>query len=558
MGDFTTPHTAGASGMEAPGAAPLISVVLPTYDPEEAHLREAIDSVRGQSYPQWQLCIADDASTRPWVRHVLDEYASADPRIEVELLSENSGISAVSNRALAICRGEYVAFLDHDDALTPDALFEAARVIDADPSVDVIYSDQDKLAPDGRAVDPFLKPDPSPVYALGAMYIGHLLVVRRSVVEQAGGFDSSFDTIQDFELFLRVSEQTDRIHHVPRILYHWRAIPGSIAAGTDEKSGVPELQARAVTAHLRRRGIPASAVPHPEIPHRARLVPDPRSSNPLVSVVVAWGGDERDIVRCLDSLFERTTYPSFEVVVVECAGTGEAFRTALRHPVVRVPAGPSPPPSPVASNLGVGKASGEYVVLLADDAEIAEGDWMEQLLMYAEMPSVGAVGPLVLHPDGRVEHAGVALGVRGTADHMMRGFPGDGDGYYGSLPCAREVAAVSAACMLIPRSLYLRIGGFREDYRMQYHDVDLCLRVRQEGLEIVYAPWPRIVRHESSPPESRYDLTDRALFVDTWYEELERGDPYFNPHFSRDDANYSLHAWPGATPRSGAEVATRR
>jgi O-antigen biosynthesis protein len=505
----------------APGSTPLISVVMPTYDPEEVHLRAAIESVRAQDYPHWQLRIADDGSTRPTVHSVLAQYAAADPRIEVELLDHNSGISAASNRALAGCRGEFVAFLDHDDALTPDALSEVARAIAADPSVDAIYSDSDKLGARGERVDPFLKPDWSPVYALGAMYIGHLLVVRRSVVAQSGGFDSSFDTIQDFELFLRVSERTARIRHLPRILYHWRAIPGSIAAGTEHKSGVPALQARAVSDHLRRRGVPASAVPHPQIPHRARLVPDRRDSSPLVSVIVRSSGDEGRLRRCLDSLLDRSTYPGLETV------------PARGHSATR------------ALNAAVERAAGEYLVLLEDDAEILDPDWIERLLMYAEMPSVGIVGPLLLYPDGRVRSAGIALGVDGTAEDMMRGFPGDGDGYYGSLPCAREVGAVCAACMLVSRGVFERLGRLAEDYRTQYHGVDLCLRARAQGLEVVYVPIPRVVRHEPRPPDARYDVTDRALFVDTWYEELRRPDPYYNPGFSRDDANYTLHEWPG-------------
>ncbi|MGH2988389.1 MAG: glycosyltransferase family 2 protein, partial [Solirubrobacterales bacterium] len=269
--------------------APPISVALPTFDTEAKHLRAAIDSVLAQTESRWELCIADDGSRRAGVREMLSAYASADPRIEVELLDENSGISAASNRALAACDGEFVAFLDHDDVLAPDALAEVARAIAADPSLDVIYSDQDKLDRRGERVAPFRKPDWSPVYALGAMYVGHLLVVRRTLVLEAGGFDPAFDTIQDFELLLRVSERTERVHHLPRVLYHWRAVPGSIAAGVDEKSGVPALQAAAVNAHLRRRGIAATAVPHPEIPHRARLVPEPRSEHPLVSAIVVPG-----------------------------------------------------------------------------------------------------------------------------------------------------------------------------------------------------------------------------------------------------------------------------
>ena len=522
----------------------LISVAMPTYDPAEEYLREAIESVRGQRYPHWELCIADDGSNRARVRELLDEYALADSRIRVEFLERNCGISAASNRALAVCGGEYVAFLDHDDVLAPDALVEVARALDADPSLDVVYSDQDKLGPRGDRVGPFFKPDWSPVYALGAMYIGHLLVVRRALLERVGGFDPSFDTIQDFELLLRVSEHTDRIHHIPRILYHWRAIPGSIAAGADQKAGVPELQARAVSAHLRRRGIGAGAVPHPEIPHRTRLVREASDGQPLVSVIVPGDGDERDLERCLDSVHERTAYPSFEVIV---AGAGRT------------------PPGAVL-NRGAAEASGEHLIFLGADTEIVETDWIERLLAPAQIPSVGVVGALCLHPDGRVEHAGLALrrweraGVRTTAgwwhgrspaEPVMRGAPGDSDGYFGSLSCAREVGAVAAACMLVSRSLHGRVGGFNEEYRAQHHDADFCLRVRDRGLEVVYAPRPRIVRHDASRPGLHEDMIDRALLVDSWFDRLDRGDPYLSSHLSIDMA-------PAAGQALGARALARR
>ena len=313
---------------------PLISIVMPTFNTPRSFLREAIESVRRQHYPNWELCMVDDGSTEAGVRRLIKKYADADPRIKVEFLSQNQGISAASNRALALCAGELVGFLDHDDALTVDALLNVTQAFGTEDEIDVVYSDQDKITPHGRRADPFYKPDWSPVYALGAMYMGHLLVLRRSLAEQVGGFDPTFDTIQDFEFMLRVAEQTDRIRHIPRILYHWRAIPGSIAAGTEQKLGVPELQANAVTSHLRRRGIAASAVPHSSIPHRARLVPDPDPLPPPVSIVIPNSGSPRQLQRCLDALFERTQYLDFEVIVVE--GAGEGTTVGESYPVTRV------------------------------------------------------------------------------------------------------------------------------------------------------------------------------------------------------------------------------
>src|SRR4051794_20867920 len=349
---------------------PLISVVMPTYNTDPRYLREAIASVRRQHYPSWELCIVDDGSTRAACRRLIGRCASRDSRIKAKLLPRNTGIANATNEALALAGGELVAFLDHDDALTDDALLRMARAF-AEHEIDVAYSDQDKITPDGRRADPFFKPDWSPVYALGAMYIGHLLVVRRSVAEAVGGFDPEFDTIQDFEFMLRVSERTARIHHIPRILYHWRAIPGSIAAGALEKGGVPELQARAVTAHLRRRGIAATAVPHPSIPPRARLRPEPRSTAAPVSVVVPVGDRADRVERCLDALFERTAHPNLEVIVVESAGRG-ANGAVRRRPTVRVTDGGGPFNPARAANLGADRASGEHLVFLGDATEVVE------------------------------------------------------------------------------------------------------------------------------------------------------------------------------------------
>jgi O-antigen biosynthesis protein len=514
---------------------PLISVVMPTYETEPKYLREAIASVRAQTYENWELCIVDDGSTRTETRRAIKRAVSRDPRITARLLDENGGISGASNRGLELCRGELVAFLDHDDALTADALLRFAEAFSED-EIDVAYSDQDTITADGRTVDTFLKPDWSPVYALGAMYIGHLLVARRDLVDRAGGFDPDFDTIQDFELLLRLSERTERIRHIPHTLYHWRAIPGSIALGTSEKDGVPELQARAVNAHLRRRGIAAEAVPHESIPHRVRLRPDPGQAKPPVSIVmpVRDGGG-----RALDALLERTAYPDLEVIVVDRDWDGPLTpeRAGLRR--VAAPEGSFNPGR--WANLGASSARGEYLVFMGEDTEVVEPDWIEQLLLYAGMPDVGAVGPTLTHPDGRVDAAGFATGLYDPAVPAMRGFEAGGDGYYGSLCCAREVSAVGMDCMLIRRDLFDQLGGFEEAYSRQFGDLDLCLRLAQSGLATVCAPAPRTVTRTTEARRlADFDVIDRALFVDRTYERLEAGDPYYNPNFFRAAADYAL------------------
>jgi GT2 family glycosyltransferase len=510
---------APAERLHALPARPLISVVMPVYETDAGYLKAAIDSVRAQAYPDWELCIADDGSRRRHVRRVIAARRSADRRIKDVRLERNGGISAASNAALELCTGEYVAFLDHDDELTADALLAAAEALTADPDLDVVYSDSDKLDLYGRLVDPFLKPDWAPIYALGAMYIGHLLVVRRSLLTEVGGFDSAYDTIQDFELMLRISERTDRIRHLPQILYHWRAIPGSIAAGAEEKSGVPELQAAAVSAHLERTGTPALAVPHPEIPHRVRLAPRPGAEPDVTSVgaVVAWRGDPARRDRLLAGL--------------ERADVG-AERTVVVDPVPNFSRAH-------AANIGASRCSTDTLLFLADSVDLTSADWLEQLLLHLMLPGVAAAGPLLVHPDGRTAAAGTALGLAEPAMPMLAGLEAGGDGYYGSLACSRDVSALSGDCLLVGAAEFAAIGGFDEAFITGFEDFDLCQRLAAAGHRLAYVAGAEVVDHE--PPAARreaLDIVDRALFVDRWYPQLERGDPYFNAGFDRSDASF--------------------
>jgi O-antigen biosynthesis protein len=495
---------------------PVISLVMPTYETDPAYLREAIGSVRSQTYPLWELRIVDDRSTSSRTRKVIRRAVSRDSRISARLLQENRGISAATNAGLELCNGDLVAFLDHDDLLTPDALLAVARAYE-EHGFDVAYSDQDKVTARGEITDPFLKPDWSPVYALGAMYPGHLLVVRRDLVQEVDGLDGAFDSIQDFELLLRLSERTERIHHIPDRLYHWRAIPGSIALGAEEKPGVTELQALAVNAHLRRRGIAAEAAPHPSHPHRLRLLPLPGTERPRVSVVIPARGEAERAV----SVRERTAAPEPEVILVD-AGPDESFNPAK------------------LANAGARRATGEFLAFLGEDTEVTDPDWLEQLLLHLGLPGVGAVGPVLTDPQGRVAAAGMAIGLYDPAVPVMRGFPADADGYYGSLACAREVSAVGMDCLVMRRSDFESVGGFAEDYSRQFADLDLCLRLGERGLATVCAPGPRIVSHKTDAQRLEdFDVLDRALFVDRWWESLEAGDPYYHRGFLGEAADYT-------------------
>jgi GT2 family glycosyltransferase len=499
----------------------------------------AIDSVMSQIYPYWELCICDDGSTDTVILNFLQSLEDGNKKIKVSFLQENKGISITTNQAIKHSSGEYVAFLDHDDELTPDALFEVVKLLNEQPDLDVIYSDQDKITQTGRLKEPFFKPSWSPEYFRAVMYIGHLLIVRREIIIQIGGLDSYFDGIQDYELMLRISEKTSKISHISKILYHWRMLPGSIALGLEEKGKkIDYLQVEAVNRHLIRRGINAEAFPHPKYRHRVVIQPKPRKQSPKISIIILTKDSPVYITRCLSSIFEKTTYPNYEIIVVNNGTTDPltfSFSKANRIKIIdfRQPFNYSR-----ANNLGVSVAEGEIIVLLNNDNEIISADWLEQMLFYLDDPTISIVGPMLIYPNKRVQHAGIVLGLRGTADHIMRGFPSDSDGYAGSLSSPRTVSAVTGACLMMRKNDYINAGGLIEYYGTHYQDVDLCLRFLSANLRIVYTPYAVLIHYEGATRGKKYDHLDRALLLDTWGDEITKGDQYYNSNFLRDFPDY--------------------
>ncbi|PZR77462.1 MAG: hypothetical protein DLM52_04395 [Chthoniobacterales bacterium] len=518
------------------GGTPLFSIITPVFNTAPRWLIEAAASLLSQSLPEWEWCVVDDGSSNAETQRTLESLASAHPRVQVKHMTR-SGISGATNQALEMASGEFVCFLDHDDLLHPAAL-ELLREKIGD-EFDVLYSDEDKLDEEhGILIEPFFKPDWSPEYFRGAMYVGHLLCVRRALARQVR-FDSDFDGVQDFEFMLRVSETGARIGHIPKILYHWRKTPGSIAANAHAKPRAALLQQKAVNAHLKRLGLRAEAKIG-STPHRLKIVPEPRSTFPKVSIVIPTRDAPDLLSKCLKSLYDNTGYPDFEVLLIDNDTTSsEAIELMRKYPLKRFYL-PNPFNFSRANNLGAQNATGEYLIFLNNDTEIISGQWIEQLLYYAEQPDVGAVGALLLHENGAVQHAGVILGMRGTADHAMRGFRAKSDGYAGSLSCAREVSAVTAACMMMRKSLFHDVGGFNEHFFTIYQDVDLCLRLRQRGLRIIWTPQALLLHHESLSRQTYYDFVDRNLLLDQWEDIIARGDPYYNKNLNAERGDYSL------------------
>ena len=526
---------------------PVISVVMPVYQTDERFLRRAIDSVVKQIYPDWQLCISDDASTLPHVRQVLDDYQRKDARIRVIYRQENGHISANSNSALSIATGEFVALLDADDELPEQALFWVASEIARHPDADLIFSDEDKLDVDGARFDPYFKPDWNPALMLAQNAFSHLGVFRRSLVEGVGGFRLGFEGSQDHDLALRCAERTtpERIRHIPRILYHWRAEEGSTAslAGIKMKPYAREAGARAIREHLARIGTPGAVEPvldqFYQVDYQA---PEPL---PKVSIVIPTAFGRKLVQQCLGSVLRHTTYGSFEILLAVSEKTRAAPECAayLREldgdPRIRVLTYPDQPFNYSAvNNWAVRQATGSVVCLLNDDVEIITPDWLERLVARVRLPGVGAVGCLLHYPNDIIQHAGVILGLSGVAGHAYIKHPRGVRGYFGRAALEQDLSCVTAACMALRREAFEAIGCFDERLAIAFNDVDLCIRLRQAGWRIVWTPTVELYHHESAST-GRHDALERieqfqsevALMRRLWGETLDR-DPFYNPNLS--------------------------
>jgi GT2 family glycosyltransferase len=517
---------------------PLLSIVTPTWNTKPSWFIEAALSVFRQSATDWEWCIVDDCSSATEFQTLFPDLERSG-RVNILKLDTPHGISAATNKGVEIASGQYICFLDHDDLLSPDAVHSLAEA--CREGYDAVYSDSDKIDDDGERFEPFYKPDWSPEYFRGVMYIGHLLCVRRDLLLEVGGFDSRFDGIQDYEFFLRYSERTQHIHHIPKILYHWRAVDGSVAASSEAKGDVSRLQATAVQEHLNRLGLQAEAV-RGEFPHRVQLAPCARTDLPIVSIIIPTKDNPEMIERCLYTLFSKTTYSNFEVICVDNeTSDAEALDVLKTAPVERL-IFPGAFNFSKANNMGVKQARGPYLVFMNNDIEILTPDWIQEMLYYADQPDVGAVGALLLYPDETVQHAGVVLGCRGTADHVSRGASSSTDGYAGSLSCAREVTAVTAACLMIRRALFDEVGGFNEHFFTAYQDVDLCLKVLKQNKRNIFTPRARFIHHESFSRGKYYDFVDRNLLLDFWEPAIKAGDRYYNPNLDVQACDYSPRA----------------
>lgn len=527
---------------------PLISVVTPVYNTDPRWLLAAVDSVRRQVYLNREHILVDDASTSPATIAAL-RGIEGQPGIHVIRLTKNSGISLASEAGVEHASGEFIALLDHDDELTPDALAEVAIWINRHPETDVLYSDEDKIDIDGTRGDVFFKPDWSPEHFLHCMYTCHMFVARRRLIREAGGFRKGYEGAQDYDLMLRLMERTARIGHIPRVLYHWRKVPQSTAASQSAKPWAEDAGRRALADYVRRQQLDAEVASG----GAAGLFRIKRriAGVPLVSIVIPTTGKLRNrtegpadlLAEAIASVVRRTTYTHYEfIVIADESGVQQTTQQALAGTRHRVLIHRSPGPFNFSRkiNEGVAAAAGEQILLFNDDLEVINGEWLAAMLEYSQDPAIGAVGPKLLYPDGRLQHVGMILGVNGVAAHAYHQQPGTLAGYFGSIIGPRNYSAVTGACLLTRRQVFNEVGGFDETFPIDFNDVDYCLRVRRAGYRIVYTPYARLCHHESASFGARQqDPEAIAEMRRRWTNEIER-DPYYNPNLTREFPDYRL------------------
>jgi GT2 family glycosyltransferase len=513
---------------------PLISIITPVFNTPVQWLSEAVQSVIEQAYENWELIVVDDASTDPSLLKYLSDLSRRDRRLRVFRLEQNAGVSAASNHALEQATGEWIGLLDHDDVLEPDALFHTARLVQEYPDTDLIYSDEDKLTETGLE-RPQFKPDWSPDLLRSCNYISHFTTIRRAVMQRAGGFRPEFDGAQDYDLLLRVAEQTDRIRHIPRVLYHWRRTANSSAIDVRQKPGQLDAARRAVEQHLQRQGIKARVAM--DWPTHTFWVQRELPQARKVSIIIPTSNDREHLSRCVKTISAKTTYPNYEIIIVDNKPGSERFGgvSSLRRLPYAWPANFA-----AMSNFAVKQTDSPWLLFLQSDVEVTNEDWLANMTEHVTRPEVGAVGALLLNTDGGVQHAGMVIGAAGIVDEACRGFPAESVDEIREVRITRNCSAVSGACLLTRRDVFNRCGGFDEDPRFATcSDVDLCLKIRSAGFFIVYTPFAKLYRHEADARADIIEADEVEAMRQRWGDVLAR-DPYYNPNLSRERADFSL------------------
>ena len=534
---------------------PLISIAVPAYQTPVEFLKQMIESLISQTYPEWELCIANASPDNEEMQRVLADYSAKDSRVRFCNLKENLGIAENTNRAFSMAKGEFMGLLDHDDLLAPNALYEIVQALQDHPQADALYTDEDKVTTElDEHFQPHLKPDFNLDLLRSNNYICHFFVVRRSIVEKAGGFRKEFDGAQDYDFIFRCTENAREVLHVPEILYHWRTHKASTADNPASKMYAFEAGKRAIEANLERTET-KGVVSHTQDLGFYR-VKYPVQGKPLVSVIIPNKDEKETLQTCMEMLNSNTSYQNFEIIIIENnSTTDEIFRyykELSKDPRIHLLRWGKEFNYSAINNFGVAHAKGEYLLFLNNDIKSINPDWMEELLGVCQRPEVGGVGAKLIYPDNTIQHAGCVVGMGGIAGHMFVDMPADRTGYLHKASLLQDMSAVTAACLMMKKELFEEAGGFTEELAVAFNDVDLCLKVRKNNHLIVYDPYAKLYHMESktrgaedSKEKVRRFQTEIEYMRCHWLDILKNGDPYYNKNLSLTKWNYSLKPIPG-------------
>lgn len=534
---------------------PLISIAVPAYQTPVEFLKQMIESLISQTYPEWELCIANASPDNEEMQRVLADYSAKDSRVRFCNLKENLGIAENTNRAFSMAKGEFMGLLDHDDLLAPNALYEIVQALQDHPQADALYTDEDKVTTElDEHFQPHLKPDFNLDLLRSNNYICHFFVVRRSIVEKAGGFRKEFDGAQDYDFIFRCTENAREVLHVPEILYHWRTHKASTADNPASKMYAFEAGKRAIEANLERTGT-KGVVSHTQDLGFYR-VKYPVQGKPLVSVIIPNKDEKETLQTCMEMLNSNTSYQNFEIIIIENnSTTDEIFRyykELSKDPRIHLLRWGKEFNYSAINNFGVAHAKGEYLLFLNNDIKSINPDWMEELLGVCQRPEVGGVGAKLIYPDNTIQHAGCVVGMGGIAGHMFVDMPADRTGYLHKASLLQDMSAVTAACLMMKKEVFEETGGFTEELAVAFNDVDLCLKVRKNNHLIVYDPYAKLYHMESktrgaedSKEKVRRFQTEIEYMRCHWLDILKNGDPYYNKNLSLTKWNYSLKPIPG-------------
>ena len=529
--------------------SPRISIVVPLYKTPEKYLAELIQSVQKQSYSNWELVLSDGSGENSPLTGLLQKYEKQDSRIRVLHNGKQLHIAENTNAAIREATGDYIAFADHDDLLTPNALYEIVRALNNDPEIEVLYSDEDKVSVGGRFMQPHMKPDYNPDLLRTVNYICHLFVVKKDMIDKVGLLRPEFDGAQDYDFIFRCVEMTDKIYHIPKILYHWRFFEGSTAENPESKLYAFEAGKRAIEAHYERIGIHAEVLKGEYLGlYRTRYL---RSCDPLISILIPNKDHIDDLKRCLDSI-ERSSYKNVEYIIIE--NNSEAPETFAFYKELEA----SDPKAHVVywdgefnysaiNNFGETYARGEYLLLLNNDIEAINDTWLEEMLGYCMREDVGIVGARLYYEDDSIQHAGVVIGFGGIAGHCFVQQPRGFTGYCHRIICAQDYSAVTAACMLVKKAVFEEVGGLTEELKVAFNDIDFCMKVRALGKLVVYNPYAELYHYESksrgledTPEKIARFNGEMAIFKSRWPDIMRDGDPYYNPNLTLETQDFSL------------------